>query len=174
MPLTNEIEKELGTGENKDEKPEGNGPPIIAGVPGGKEEIQDKTDDGLEVNISNSTWDDWKEYLDENRKYQDELRKHYEEREDTAVERWIASARRAGVNVNLLSSIGEAASGGGIANMMDSSNEQLLEQMQLKSEELLKMLEIKFQNDKAGFDASVDLLQSLMMMGAMMGFKKGG
>lgn len=58
--------------------------------------------------------------------------------------------------------------------MMDSSNEQLLEQMQLKSEELLKMLEIKFQNDKAGFDASVDLLQSLMMMGAMMGFKKGG
>lgn len=42
MPLTNEIEKELGTGENKDEKPEGNGPPIIAGVPGAKKKSKIK------------------------------------------------------------------------------------------------------------------------------------
>lgn len=126
-------------------------------------EIKDETNTNIETPIGSSL-DNWKEYFNEYKAYNEELRKHQEEREDTAVQRWIADARKAGVNVNVLNSIGQAASDSGITSMMNNNTETLLKQMQIYSDELQQQLEQEYGMDKTKVEKIMSGFSSILSM----------
>lgn len=83
---------------------------------------------------------------------EDAIREHIEQREDSALQRWVADARRAGINPNLALGATGAASGGGITNA--SQKDYTLENTLLQGEinQALADLERAFQKDENAKD----------------------
>lgn len=87
----------------------------VPGIPN----IQDKTNENIETSIGNfdinSIFEKQKEWQKELWAREDAIRKETQEREDTAYQRAVEDARKAGINVNLMN-LQPASSGGGITS----------------------------------------------------------
>lgn len=143
----------------------------LQGIPG----IQDKTEDNIETPIGNSsTLDEWKKILEDERKWREEQQKHIEEREDTAVQRWVADARKAGVNINLLNSIGSASSTGLSSEMVNTSNAELLKQIETYSQEMQQLIELNWSGDEKSLDRFTSIFEAILQIGSMALFMRKG
>lgn len=98
---------------------------------------------------------------------EDAIRKHVEEREDNALQRWVADARKAGINPNLALGATGAASGGGITNA--SNRDYTLENTVLQGDinQALADLERAFQKDENAKDR-LNRIFSSFGLGAIM------
>lgn len=121
-----------------------------------KQEVEDKTFDNIENQIT--SFDDfYKDYL-----------KHIEEREDTAYQRAVADARKAGINPNLMN-IQPASTAGsaniGSAQVQGSQNREL--------EKYLKELDLYITEELKTSEGAKDRLTSLISSVIMLlAFKK--
>lgn len=98
---------------------------------------------------------------------EDAIREHVEQREDNALQRWVADARKAGINPNLALGATGAASGGGITNA--SQRDYTLENTVLQGEinQALADLERAFQKDENAKDR-LNRIFSSFGLGAIM------
>lgn len=98
---------------------------------------------------------------------EDALREHIEQREDTALQRWVADARRSGINPNLALGATGAASGGGITNA--SQKDYTLENTLLQGDiqKALDDLQRAFEKDENAKDR-LNRIFSSFGLGAIM------
>lgn len=152
-------------GKNEDDK---NKTPII-GTP--IPEIKDETNNNVETPIeSTKTVDDWIKFMQEQQKArwdrEDKIRKETQRREDTAYQRAIKDAQRAGINVNLLN-IQPAASGGGITQASGMDMSTISSQMDIDLKEMQQLIDQAFEgkeNEKDRFNTIFGNILSYVTM----------
>ena len=132
--------------------------------------VQDKTSENLgtqlEQNLNQKP--EWQQVLEEMYAREDAIRKETQEREDTAVQRWAADVRAAGLNPNLVNTTG-AASGGGITNATGPDYTMEEAKFNKEIEMLMQEIELNFKGDQAEKDRIKDLIKSVITAGAILG-----
>lgn len=161
-------EKETENEKNKDIIP-----PTSEGIP--NTEIKDETDTNVE-SVINPGFDMQSMYdfiiNQQQRQWdrEDAIRKETQEREDSAYQRAVADAKKAGINVNLMG-INPAQSGGGItsATGLDYSpwTAEINKQLALLEQEIAN----SFQGDENAKDRFTKGLTSLLQLFAMFALK---
>ena len=139
--------------------------PIIPG-----NEIKDETQTNVEIPINGVTVDEWKKLAEEYQQKQwareDSIRQETQEREDTAYQRAVADARKAGINPNLVN-INPAESGGGITQATGIDLSTMQSQMDTDLEKLQQLIDNAFkenENEKDRFNEIFgNLLQTILM-----------
>lgn len=142
-------------------------------------DIQDKTDENIEQNISGTGNESIFEYMEQQQKKQwereDLIRAETQEREDTAYQRAVKDMQAAGINPNLMT-VSPAASGGGITTATGINytpwETVMKEQLTLLQQEI----DNNFKGDENAKDRLIDIIgkiANLYMLGGVLKGKGG-
>lgn len=100
------------------------------------------------------------------------IRKETQEREDSALQRWVADAQKAGINANLFSGQG-AASGGGITSATGLNMSQYETTANKLLEEWKTMVEQDFERNENRKDRYNKIMTGLLNLAGLGFFAKG-
>lgn len=103
---------------------------------------------------------------------EDAIRKETQEREDTAVRRWAEDAEKAGFNLNQVSQIGSAESGGGITTAQTPDYTTFTQAQALEMEEIMKKMEQEFEMNENAKDRITNVIRNLVIGGSFVLKKK--
>lgn len=101
---------------------------------------------------------------------EDAIRAETQAREDSTMQRWVADARKAGINPNLALGASGSPSGGGITSQTGSIDYTMTEAEFNKTYEMLMQeIELNFKGDQAEKDRIANLIKALITGGALLG-----
>jgi hypothetical protein len=127
--------------------------------------IEDKTDENINTEINNFNINDWLKWAEEQQKKQwereDNIRKETQSREDSAYQRAITDAKKAGINPNLMN-IEPAQSGGGITHATNIDMSAITGQMDIDLKEMQQIIDNAFKEDENKKDRLNDLFGNII------------
>lgn len=134
-----------------------------------KPEIEDKTNENLEVMIDNQEYIDFlMQMRNEQWAREDQIRAETQAREDNAYQRATEDMIKAGINPNLVG-VNPAASGGGITQATGIDTGMLQKQIDAESALLLKMLDLNLKGDEGEKNRIIEMITSLISLGGQLG-----
>lgn len=132
--------------------------------------IEDETNNNVETEVPLRSTEEWIKLIQDAQKAQwerdDAKQAHIEEREDSAYQRAVADARKAGINPNLIN-ITPAESGGGFTASQGMDFSPVTTQMNNEIKGILDEIEKNFQGGQNEKDRIKDLITSLGQMAMM-------
>lgn len=133
-------------------------------------EIEDKTNENLEFNVSNNEnyFDILKQLRDEQWAREDAIRAETQAREDSAYQRATEDMLKAGINPNLVG-VTPAQSGGGITQATGMNTGLLEEALNAETQKFMKLLEQDWKGDENSKDRVMDIITSIMQISGQLG-----